>query len=255
MKTSEHPLFPPINEDDDPPEVEFVHVSRFENGKQPWCAHKFAAEELTDLEEVALLFGGGQYELIARSGARITARRRYDIAGRPRPLVFGAVEGAELERAPAAVQSVAVPQAADAGVLGLVVTMMQSSAESNRMMMQMMMKASSDNLTAITAMMTAMASRDADGSKTLVQAIQANSERAIQGQAQVFQAMLEATGKRGGNGKEVLEVYKEGLADAAGTNDEGEDDGLGSTIANVVEGLKFASQISNVEAPAVEAAE
>ena len=96
MKTNEHPLFPPTDEDDDPPEVEYIHVSRFENGRTPWCAHKFAPEELTELEEIADMFGGGMYELIAKNGPRISAKRRYEIAGRQKPLIFGAV-GTETE--------------------------------------------------------------------------------------------------------------------------------------------------------------
>jgi hypothetical protein len=258
MKTNEHPLFPPLDDDEDPPEVEYIHVSRFENGRNPWCSHKFAPEELQDLEEISDLFGGGMYELIAKNGPRISAKRRYEIAGRSKPLVFGAV-GVETEPertiGPA---PVAQPGMGDTGMLGVVMQMMNQNAQSSQATMQMMMKSSSDNLVAMTGMMTAMLSRDGAGNSTLIQAIQSNADRALQSQAQVFQTMLQSVA---GGGAGVVGALKDGIAlgkemgGTSGGGGEDNEDTLGETIGNVMEGLKFAAKITGDGPPEAEEVE
>src|SRR3989304_3410075 len=81
-----HPLFP-AEDETDAPEVGAIHVTRHEGGSQRWAPRRFAAEDLRELSDIAELFGGGCYELIARSrdGSRITARRRYTLPGPPPP--------------------------------------------------------------------------------------------------------------------------------------------------------------------------
>lgn len=229
-----HPLFPPLNDDEEAPEVTAIHVSRFENGGTPWCPYKFAPEELTELQQIYDLFGGGKYELVARGEVGFSARRRYEIPGRPKPLT-GPAGAEELPEVPRVATVAAAPPTTDAGLLGLMLQMMTTQAQSNQQMMMAMMQNS-------TAMMTAMVNRDAESSKTLLQAMSQNNERALQGQAQVFQAMIEATGK-GGSGKDLLAAYRDGLGDAAGSEtdkSEGEGDIL-TTVSQVAEAVKLAS--------------
>lgn len=144
----DHPLFPPTDDEPDPPDVERVHVTRFEPKGQMWCPRVFMAEELMGLEDVHALFGGGAYELIARSSKNkekrnvISARRRYQIPGPSRPLVL---DGSEPE-APAPV--VASPSPGAGGVslwptlLALIPPLLQawmgSQKEHTAMMMAMM---------------------------------------------------------------------------------------------------------------------
>lgn len=88
----DHPLFPAADDDPEPPDVETIHVTRFERGASPavWCPRVFQADELPGLDAVHELFGGGSYELIARSTKSgrnvISARRRYLIPGASLPL-------------------------------------------------------------------------------------------------------------------------------------------------------------------------
>src|SRR3990172_2105550 len=81
-----HPLFP-AEDETDAPEVGAIHVTRHEGGSQRWAPRRFAAEDLRELSDIAELFGGGCYELIARSrdGSPITPRRPYTLAGPPLP--------------------------------------------------------------------------------------------------------------------------------------------------------------------------
>jgi hypothetical protein len=95
-----HLLFPPEGEDA-APVVGWVQVARVDrSGTRVFAPRIFAAHELADLEALAAAYGGGTYELYARSPdkSRITARRIYTLPGRPRPLS----EEEEPERAPAA---------------------------------------------------------------------------------------------------------------------------------------------------------
>ena len=82
-----HPLFP------EHPDVEVVkiHVTRFEAGGPEWCVTPFVGENLTELQQIFDLFGGGHYELVShgptkKGGSGINARQPYKIAGAPKPL-------------------------------------------------------------------------------------------------------------------------------------------------------------------------
>jgi hypothetical protein len=175
MTTEAHPLF--LNEnDEDPPEVGFIHIVRYDG---PFSANRkiqvpkqFAAEELTDLEQIYELYGGGNYELIGRDYAnqRITKRVRITLPGSPKPIVIDTqgeeVEDEEEENKSVKTGMVPPPPGLDmTGILGMLMhsstmqmQMMQQMAEqrskdqseqtkmqiaqmqeSNRMMMQMMM--------------------------------------------------------------------------------------------------------------------
>jgi hypothetical protein len=87
----EHPLFPAKDENDDPPQVGKINIARFDpiKGTMPFVPRLFDASEIRDLSQIAELYGGGRYELIGRNaeGNRIVAKRVYEIAGDPKPLV------------------------------------------------------------------------------------------------------------------------------------------------------------------------
>jgi hypothetical protein len=89
----EHPLFP-IEEGGKSFEVSFIQIARKEGGAMCFCPQVFRSEELTSLDQITERFGGGTYELYARSNsptnpgapARITKRRMVTLAGRPKPI-------------------------------------------------------------------------------------------------------------------------------------------------------------------------
>jgi len=231
-----------MKDDDEAPEVEGIHVSRFENGNQPYCAHLFGPEELVDLEQIADLFGGGKYELVARAQNRISAKRRYELAGKPKPLSIGAVDAPD----PTHTVPPHAPQAPqfDGGMGQMLMQFMAMQSQSNSQMMQMMMQSSQQTMTSITAMATAMVSRDGDGNKSVIQALQSANDKALQGQAQVFQTMLETL--KGTGGKDLFDAYREGLSDAAGGggDDAESGDGVMGTMKTAVEAMKLASELT-----------
>src|SRR5215467_5239840 len=82
---TDHPLFP-VEEGDNPPNVAFIHVTRYDLGVQKF-GPLVRADDLVSLDAIAQMWGGGKYELIARGPSvrdpsqpgNITRRRRYDI--------------------------------------------------------------------------------------------------------------------------------------------------------------------------------
>lgn len=124
-----HPLFPVEEEGDTPAEVGWIQVTRFEGGRQVWGTHFFAPDELKSLDDVAIKFGGGTYELVARNvrQSRITARRRYVLSGAPIAL-DGSLTTVDTSAAP-----VAPPRAADSLaplMLGILQMMTQQQQQS-----------------------------------------------------------------------------------------------------------------------------
>src|SRR4030095_17081285 len=101
MTTEAHPLF--LNENDEaPPEIGYIHIVRYEgsfsSARKITMPKQFSAEELTELEQIFDLYGGGHYELIGRDigNQRITARRRYTLPGPSKSIVIE-TEGEEIE--------------------------------------------------------------------------------------------------------------------------------------------------------------
>lgn len=232
----EHPLFPALDADDEQIEVEQIHVTRFGGEGQKWCAYLFGAEELTELQQIAELFGGGNYELIARAGGRITGKRKYPIDGRQRPLIYGSAVGAgtvEPEPVPVQRQAATVSGGQDVSLIGL---MLQSQSQQNQMMMQMMQSTTAT----ITAMATSMVSRDSESSKTTLQAMTKLQESAMSNQAQFFQAMLQS---RGGGGSDVVKSFREGLELGKELQEPTETD-EGSTIGDVMQGIATFSRLT-----------
>ncbi len=89
-----HPLFPAKSEDDEPPEVITIQVSRREGVSMVLIPRRFLADELTDETQISDLYGGGVYELVARNNSHITARRAVQLGGPSKPLYDAATMGA-----------------------------------------------------------------------------------------------------------------------------------------------------------------
>lgn len=126
-----HALFLPDSDDDEVPDVSWIHVTRAEAGRGfVYVPHLFAASDLPDLGALAELYGGGHYEVLARDASRryVTARRSYQLGGPSRPLV---APGTHVEtHAPA---PVAMPVGSTPPDLHSMMMMMwQQQAESQR---------------------------------------------------------------------------------------------------------------------------
>jgi len=99
-----HPLFPPKDDDDEPPDVQSIQVFRVENGQKVMVPKHFGPQDLQTEIDVFTLYGGGIYELVARgalSGNRqgMTARRGFQLPGLSKPLVEGPPKTADVSSA------------------------------------------------------------------------------------------------------------------------------------------------------------
>lgn len=148
-----HPLFPQHEDEDEPRQVDFIQVTRFEATGLVWAQRVFAASEIQSLQDLFNFFGGGSYELIARAKTEtgkcglITDRARYPLDGPPRPLSGAPPPMAPIAGAPAPAAG------ADAGMIGLLLQfMMHQSAQSTQIMVAMLQASKSDSAAQLQAM-------------------------------------------------------------------------------------------------------
>ena len=132
-----HPLFPSETDHDEDRDISWIQVTRWEGGGYKYAPLVIPADELRGLDELHSMFGGGNFELIARSAdkAKITHRKKYSLPGLPKPL-------APTEDAPAAPPS----QAASAALgrdpmMALFAMMMQQQQQAQAQMTQVLIAA------------------------------------------------------------------------------------------------------------------
>jgi hypothetical protein len=235
---NDHPLFPPMNDSEDSPEVTQIHVTRIEAGRPVYCPHLFGADELLSLEQVADMFGGGDYELVARDGKTFSARRRYTLPGKSRPLLIGnSVETNQETQVNVAVAP-AAPQSEMMAFLGII------TSQQNNMMAMLMKQSEVSMQTMATVISAALGGKGGDTSG-IIQALQANSNTAMTSQTELFKAVLAA---KGGDGvaaaKQILELAAM-MKDQHGNNsDKDESDNIGDTLGQVVEALNMAGRLT-----------
>lgn len=137
MSDVAHPLFPNDN-DESPPEVGYIHIIRHEsNGRKIQFPKAFLAEELQSLEQISGMFGGGNYELVARDlNNRISRRVKVYLDGPPKSmaLVSDDDEDEEIEEKTAKPVTPAAPAFAVDSIMGMFM-------HSMTMQMQMMQQA------------------------------------------------------------------------------------------------------------------
>lgn len=178
----DHPLFPPKDENDaHGPEVAMVNVTRFDSrkGKYLWCRVNFPPEAIQDLEQVYELFGGGDYELIAKlANGRVSSRQKYEMPGAPKPL--NEDEG-EIDQAETAVSPMpaGVPTT-EGGLLGMAMMMIRETRE-----------AASSAQNHLVTMMNTMMNQDRENSRQFVTMMQTQANQALQSQGQLMNTTLE----------------------------------------------------------------
>ena len=153
LKHTEHPLFPYDVEDDIPEEgdegvheIKHIVVTRFDpvQSKFLWAIDSHPAEDVMSLADLYELYGGGKYELYAKTDVQgrpgHTIRRlRYDIPGISKPLSPSDTPGATPAPTPSASTAAGVHDVAGAtGMEKILLLLMTQQAESNKMFMQMM---------------------------------------------------------------------------------------------------------------------
>ncbi len=238
--TDAHPLFPAASEDDDPPEVQTIHVTRVPDGTH---FRAFGPDELTSLEQLYQMFGGGQYTLLARNLKCITARVAYTLPGKSKALNPAPEEPTALPAvAPVAA---ATPATSDNFFLGMMQMMQQNTAT----MMQMMQAQSAKQ----TELMIAMMSQGNSGSREHIQAMQALHDRHAEEQSRLMQALLETARGAPQNGTGQMDGFVRGLefareyATGGGESDELTE--IFSSIAPFLAGAgKNTEEVANVAA-------
>jgi hypothetical protein len=180
-----HALFPRDEDDPTPRDIEWIEVRRTApSGVKESCARMFSADELPDASALYERFGGGNYELIARTHGktRIADRTSLVLAGPSRPL-FEVPDAPAPAAAPPPVYAHAPQPSSDAGMGGIFQMMMQHSANESR------------------------ASREFAGA--LVQASQANANALVQSMGHLSVALV--SGSRATPGEGQAETFTKGL--------------------------------------------
>jgi len=184
----EHPLFP-VEEGDNPPDISFVHITRWERGKQIW-GKCLPSHELQTIEQLQELYGGGEYVLVGRTQskitpgipARISKQRKLTVPGKSKPMSDDPTEEEENGG-----KKVVSPQ--PTGLLGggsdqIFIAMMQMNqqaqeraAAAQQQFMTMfiqMMQSSKTESAAMTQMMMQMSQAQAQSMMQMVTGLMAN---------------------------------------------------------------------------------
>jgi len=162
-KSEGHPLFPPRDDDDEPPNVQIIHVFREENNQLVMVPRQFSPSDIMSEDQIYNLYGGGKYEIRSRgqlpSGRQgITAKRGIVLPGAPKPLYDGPAQPLPGQAATPAAQQAAVQPGAPnwlpimATLLPLLLQWLSGQQESQRMdrasqqaLLTAMMKQSQDS--------------------------------------------------------------------------------------------------------------
>lgn len=263
-----HPLFPPLDDgksdDTDPDEVipaplvTEILVQRVEQGKKVTCPRAFRGEELLSLVDLCALYGGGEYELIAKHAGRITARRRYTISGPSKPMYDTGPTSEEAVKAPAIqapMNPLGVMMGEQGGVMGLIMMMMQ------QMMQQQAAAQQSQTQMFIAMMQNSSASSKED--KELQRAeLAANIERDRLASERTMSFMREMMANRpaGGSdeftkGVEFMRAFAttqiQTAKEAAGASGDSELERLLGTGMELLQGYMQFKQQSPAQAPEV----
>jgi hypothetical protein len=245
----DHALFP-FDDDEEPKEIAFIQVIRHEDGRSKQVPRMFRADELTSLQDIFNLFGGGLYELWGRGPGkhpdrpgRIAANRRYEIAGLSKPLVDdgSSTAGAAAVAAPPPATVFAAPVPAAGGpptdVMGMFMQMQMN-------MFQVQQAAQRE---------AAEERRRADerarqDSQQMFQMLAQTQATSMQGMMGVLTAVVSRTGD-GGGGPEAMGKYVELfskmgiMAKAEGAGEVAEGGGVGEILSNLADIVQGAVQL------------
>lgn len=254
-----HPLFPPLDEEDDDcvhPLVSEIWLQRAEQGKKVTAPRTFRGEELLSLNALFELYGGGDYELVAKHNGRVTARRRYTIPGIMKPMYDEGVNPQET-KAPQKAQVINPMQAmmgsgGEQGFMGLIMMMMQG-------MMQQQAQAAQAQTQMFLAMMQGNQQQSAEEKANARAELQANIERERIASERTMTLMREMMQNRpaGGSGDEFsrgVEFYRS-FANAqiemarASAKESGED-GIESLLGTLMQAFQGYQAFKNAEGPA-----
>ncbi len=237
-----HPLFPTEGPEEEPIEVEFIGVRRFQGGALVTAPRMFEATELDSLEGLFDLYGGGTYELEARHGGQsqkqhYSARRRYTLPGPSKPLT-----GEEPEQP--AHGAMMAPTAGLSGDNQLMLMFLKMMSDSQSQTTALMVKAMESNAQILAAVLGS-----GKGDNTAV--LQMMATMSQQDRAQMMDLLKVFAEAKGGGGSGELGAFMKGLnfqqTDAPEPEADPEGD-LMSTVQQVM-GMAAAGRQSVAGAP------
>jgi hypothetical protein len=234
--TGGHPLFPrdPRVDAEYVAPIGHLRISRWHRSTQKWSPRIFGADEVRTHEDIAELFGGGTYEIVALddSGEVIVARRKFSLPGASLPLHPSDVEEEHEVRGKA--PSPAPSMGPD--MTQLLMLMMQQSAQQNQQMVQFM--ATFVEASRTEARATVEASKvDA---RAMIEMMTKSQETNMR---MVMELLARNTEKKEEGGvslspDQMFEIASE-LAEARHAGDDG---GLNQTVATIAEAFKVGVQ-------------
>jgi hypothetical protein len=245
--TEPHPLFLPEGEGEEPPEIGFVNVKRWQNGRWVFAHRQYTPGDLDSLERLFELYGGGQYELVGRDkrNAKITALKRLELDGDPLPLTGEAPKPQPMQQPAPAPSGGGVLEGLLPMLLPLVVDYLKSSAAASRTQAEQQ-----------TQLMIAMMGRDAENARAHIQTMQQLHDRQAQSQGDLLRAVLERSGGGGGmenflQAAEVVNQIRQGAVEAVAGADGGGDSmsEFANGVGTVVEQLSKVKALTGPEEP------
>lgn len=254
-----HALFPPTDEADEEalaPIVSEILVTRVEFGRKVTAPRAFKGEEIQTLADLYTMFGGGDYELIARHRNRISARRRHTLPGPPKPMYDASGEPVKVAsphqpQSPVMGNSPMPGLPSDGGIMALLMSMMQ-------MMMQAQQASSQQTTSIMLAMMNGGSERTKEHMQEMRLSYERNSELQRQANESTMNMMreLSAAKNAGGSadetffrGVEFMRSFSQSQIEMAkaAAKESGDDglEGLLQTVMQGIEGFKAFQDVKN----------
>ncbi len=227
-----HPLFPEAKPD---AEIGHIHVTRFDpaKGRFVYAVRCWPAAELLDVGQIWQAYGGGSYELVARTEdrRRISARAQYELDGDPKPLEPSAPKP-KLDATPMP-QSVPSPDTGMAAMIPLLMQMMQAQSQQT------------------TQILLAVLQRGESSGREHIESMTRLHDRFATGQTELMKALM--TGGAGGGGgggfqsgvNFALKFLAENRDKLVGAVQEsgGDEETLLETLNNVFAGVQMFGQM------------
>ncbi len=225
----DHPLFP--GDDDEPSkDIGRIYVTRRDGGRVITMPRQYEPDELTEPSQIWEEYGGGVYELIARTAdnKRVATRRIYEFPGQPLPI--GTPGG----------QPATAPMQAHGGGMGD--SLLAALVTSQSQMQQNMMTFLGTMMQNQTTTMVAMMGKDSEAARTHTAQMQAMYQSFGQHQTELLTKVLDSK-QKGVASVDSLQVFKEGMEFAASAAPDGEGE---DTMDQIAKGLELVSKVDNL---------
>lgn len=245
----EHPLFP-VEDGEQVPEIHYITIARWERGKA-MTGQTFPAAEITDVQHIFDLYGGGEYILQGRRASikyegqpgNTVRQKKINIPGKPRPMSQNPTEE-ELGELPQArrIEAGGFGGGGGDGMTQVLLAMFQqqsAQAAAQQQATQAAQALAQQQAQQFMQMMVAMMQGSKSESSQMTTLMMQMSQQQSQNMMQMVTAMM---ANRGG-GPEEMAKYAElmrtlGMGGAKGEDEKSEDVGsLVENLADIVTGI------------------